>query len=88
MKKIVALAAAVLVLTAALTLAGCGGRLARGRDQGTPTQQQTVPAPAVTGTPGSIDPGAADGDLTDVDGLLGGVDTDLSAAADKPADSD
>lgn len=86
MKKIVALAAAVLALTAALTLTGCGGRLARGRDQGTPTQQQTVPAPAVTGTP--IDPGAADSDLTDVDGLLGGVDTDLSAAADKPADSD
>ena len=85
-RKILALAAAGLALTA--VLAGCG-RADRLRDRGS-SSSVSNPGPAVANNPAPAanDPAAADNDLSDVDGLLNDVDSDLASADAAPADAD
>ncbi len=89
MKKITAVVGLVL----ALALAGCAPRADRASrtDPGTTqpggatVQNQPAPAPSATTPP---DTSSVNSDLNDVDKLLGGVDNDLSAAADSSHDAD
>jgi hypothetical protein len=93
MKKIMALAGVGLALTVALALAGCApqaGRAAHGSSQpgpAAPVQNQPAP-PAQGGTKAAPDTGSVDSDLTGIDARLGGIDSDLSAAAKAPDDAD
>jgi len=88
-RKILALAAAGLALTA--VLAGCGGRADRLRDRGS-SSSVSNPGPAVANNPApgpaANDPAAADNDLSEIDGLLKDVDSDLASADAAPADAD
>ena len=91
MKKIMALAGATLALVGALALAGCahGADRANRTDNGT-TQQQGPAAPAQNGPAANTDgnDGSVDTDLNNVDSTLGGIGSDLSAAAQTPGDAD
>ena len=86
-RKILALAAAGLALTA--VLAGCGGRADRLRDRGSSSSvSNNGPAVANNPAPAANDPAAADNDLSEIDGLLKDVDSDLASADAAPADAD
>lgn len=95
MKKIVAMT--IIGFTLVVTLAGCGPRAGQVRDRtdssgqiesssGAPTA--TVPGPGGPDSPAAGSPAAVDADLSDVDGLLDAVDSELTAADAQPADAD
>ena len=95
MKKIVAMT--IIGFTLVVALAGCGPRAGQVRDRTDPSGQtgaspgdpaETVPGPGGTDSPAAGSPAAVDADLSDVDGLLGAVDSELTAADAQPADAD
>jgi len=94
MKKIMALAGAILALFGALALAGCAPRADRANrtDNGTTQQGPAAPAqnqqPAPAANTGGSGTSSVDTDLSNVDSTLGGIDSDLSAAAQAPGDAD
>jgi hypothetical protein len=92
MKKIMALAGVTVALVGALALTACAPRAdqANRNNDGTTQQQQPAapnqPAPAANNDP--ADTSSVDNDLNNVDSTMGGIDSDLSAAAQAPGDAD
>jgi predicted outer membrane protein len=93
MKKLVMLAVAAVALVG---LVGCGPRADLARDRAEPpaAQTSTSDTSAVSGgsaagaMPVGTTPAAVDSSLSDIEGLLNAVDSEIAAADAPPADAD